>query len=233
MFENEKVFSVQLQSEILLHLMNFIVHKSLQIGWDQHLVKEYFDLAKFGFLNKIFLVGEAGTENTFHNMIIFGTRLQEFEWLDEFLTEVEKDSNQGYAQDVVIFARATYYYAKGAYKEARKLLTTHKFSRNEDKVRVKTMTVRLLFEEYLQDDQGYTVVLSNIESFRKFLKRNKKLPEHRIASYYSFLKVTRELVQYRFFRKNLPHRKAALLQIIEDEKPPNRDWLREKLEDFF
>jgi len=226
-FKRQEYLYRESKTDILSYLINYTV-KQDKMKKD-YFFNETYELCKFGFVNKIFSEFIPNTEHIFQNLIINGSILKEFKWIDSFMESLKKTPNIGYSEDVIVFAKANILYYKQNYTEARQLLLSCSFKREPDKVRTKAMLVRILYEEYLTDDTVYPLFLSTLQAFRRFLLRNKKLPHFRVVPYLNFLKYTKELSRHHFNRRINEKIKTRLVKNILSQKVSNSNWVLDKV----
>lgn len=229
-FDKHRLIGQENKIDIFVYLMNYAV-KSKEMDKEEF-QEEAFDLPKLGFETNILNEELSSLENTFQNMIINGARLGRFEWLDSFLKNIEENPKHGYSEDVLIFVKAVVLYEKKEFSKARFLILSHKFKREQDKVRTKSALIRILYEEYLEDDTNYEVLNASILAFKKYLNRNKKLPANRVTSYLKFLNRVKELARYHFKRENNQRIKDKFVKTMTPDEVANHDWLLLKIQDL-
>jgi hypothetical protein len=226
-FEKYKLIGEENRIDVISYLMNYST--SVKSTNNTQFQEEGFELYKFAFTKRIFHEELLNSENYFQNMIIDGAKLGHFEWIDSFLASIGNNENKGYSEDILVFVKTIVLYEKKEFENARLMILSHQFKRVQDKVRVKSILIRILYEEYCEDDSNHEVLMFSIQAFRKYLKRNKKLPAGRIAPYLNFLKYAKELIRYRFKRQWTIESTNRLKSEVLSQRVANQDWILEKL----
>ena len=225
-FAKHNLMGEESKLEVLSYLMNYTVSGKARDNKD--FLAEGFELYKFGFTNGILHENLPSAENVFQNMIIMGAQLGHFDWVESFLETVEM-SEVGYSEDVIVFAKANILFHKKEFSSARELILSHPFQREQDKIRIKTILIKILYEEYLLDDSVHEVLMATIQAFQKYLKRNKKLPTHRIVPFISFAKVLKMLIRLRFQRVKSKTVKEKIKKDIDSQTVLSKEWIIEKI----
>lgn len=226
-FEKQVFLNKDDKGAVLQYLTNYSLKQDKVKKY--YFTKETFELSKFGFESKVFDEFMPNTVYTFQNLILNGAVLGKFDWIDNFMNTLGKVPGKGYSEDVIIFVKANVLYYKKNYTEARELLLNYSFKREPDKVRMKAMLVRILYEEYCADDSFYALFLSTLQAYRRFLIRNKKLPPQKIVPYLNFLKYIKEIARYHFNRHFTEKAKKRLIENILSQNVSNGNWLIEKI----
>ena len=229
-FEKQESLDNETKRDILSYLVNYTVKNNKSER--SYFIQESYELTKFGFENQIYGEFIKNTGHVFHTLVINGSHLGEFEWLDNFMATVGNMPGQGYSDDIIIFAKANILYHKKDFMEARLLLLNYTFKREPDKVRAKSMLIKILYEEYLNDDSLYPLFLSTLQAFRRFLIRNKKLPHKKVVPYLNFLKYIKELSRYRFNRRFNERIKGRIIEKILLQEVASSNWILNKIDNL-
>lgn len=157
------------------------------------------------------------------------TRVREFEWAEKFMEKYADQLPDDEKDSCINFCRAYMSYYKGEYEMALNLLSKSNFSKNLLKTQVRILMLQSYYE------LGYfDVIPSMIETFRKFLDRDKSIPGMYKDSFMRYLKLFGDLIRVRFsekgkgrnleistLRKNVEKLQSNLFGI--------KIWLREKV----
>ena len=122
---------------------------------------------------EIGLIVENGkiNEAVFGNIVTLGWFTNDFDWTERFIEEYSIYLNKNIREGTVIYSNGTLHYFKGEYDKTIFLLTQHRFS-SYHQVKVRLMTVRAIFEKFASSTTDYEFLISQIESFEKFLNRD-------------------------------------------------------------
>ena len=87
------------------------------------------------------------------------------------------------------------------------------------KIRAKTLLLRAIYEQFVIDESQYRLLLYQVQSFDKLVRRNKEILNLRTIGYIKFVKLLKQISNYKY-REYLGKNKSKeiLLKKIEQEK---------------
>lgn len=208
--------------DIYLHALNYCIGKTN--AGDASYVRKAFELYKEGFERNAFIEENVLSRWTFLNVIINGLKLQEYEWVAEFMHKYQQYVSEKYRTSFVNYAQALLHYERGDYDPAMRLLI--QFDTNE--VIVNLRAKNLLLKMYYEQDE-YNVLESLLESMRNFLVRKKVMGYHK-ANFNNFIKMTRKLLKVNPFQTKDKDNLKAEMEAINPLTTEDRSWLLEQLD---
>lgn len=161
----------------------------------------------------------------FKNIVTVGVRLQKFQWTEDFIETQREKLNPSIRENTYTYNLAALFYARGAYSRTLKLLQQVEF---EDVFYSLDSRALLLKTYYELGD--WEPLISLIESFKIYLKRNRKISDYQRRGYLNFVKFTRKLVRLR-----LGSRKPVAevqKEVAEAAEVADVKWLLGKLEEI-
>lgn len=195
-------------------------------GGEMHYKQYVFDLYQQGVEEGLLFDNNQITELAFSNIVTIGTSLKAFEWVQYFINEYTASLKPEIQQDIKSLSLSLLYFSKEDYQQAELSLQGSKFSDTLNLLKARCLLIRIWFEQFLLDDRNYFFLLDQIDSFEKFVRRQKKIASHKTAAYLNFVKWTKKLVN-----KHYRHEKDPDLhqQIGASEAFFYKEWLLEKV----
>jgi hypothetical protein len=225
--EYHNIIPFELLERGYVHLIDFCAFQINSVGnnaYCREVHNLHKDLLAFGIQTK----GNIPYQD-FLNTVKMAAVVKEFEWVENFiheyglhLTEQERDASMQFSYAVVA-------YYKEQYNAAARYMSTVNFKDPIMKIQVKANTIRYLYEGGL-----YEQLLSFLESFTHYLRKEKKLSKVVISSHEEFSRHVRDLVKIQME----PNKKEQLRQkevlsekvmLMQSNYFGTRNWLKKKL----
>ena len=160
------------------------------------------------------------------------TRVKEFRWAENFMEKYTDQLSDDDKESCLNFCNAYMSYYKGEFTKAMDLLSKTNFSKNLLKIQVKILHLQSYYEIGYLDE-----LPAMIETFRKFLDRDKSVPEIYKNSFIKYLRLVSELIKLNLSAKS--RRKDLDISVLKDETDKLQSnlfgikiWLREKLSEL-
>lgn len=193
-------------------------------------LRELFQLYKQGLKQSLLLEKGLISEWDYKNIATLGSRLQEFEWTEQFLHEYRDKLPPHRQENAYNYNLGNLYYNKKMYSEALSALLLVQFT----DVKYHLSTTFLLLRTYyaMKDTEA---LLSLIETFRIYVIRNRKITTEQKKGYTNFLRFARRLVLLKhhastYSRKELEKELNDLAEKVDlTENVINKFWLLEEL----
>jgi len=155
--------------EILDAALNYSL-KRMNAGEIEY-IRETFDLYVKFLESGALLVNEQITPWSFKNIVTTGLRLNEFDWIEDFIKNYSQHLDERYRDNAVTFNMAQFYFYKKQYPEVIKLLSKVEYEDLIYNLNSKT----LLMASYFELDE-IEALNSLLDTFRVYLSRNNKIP---------------------------------------------------------
>ncbi len=207
------LFPPEEMRDIYLLAINFCI-KQLNTGNIAY-VREVFDLYQSGLQSEVLLEHGILTPWTYKNIAAAGMKLEEYEWVAQFLEHYKSAVTAEYREPFYRYNLAKLNFAQGQFKVANRLLYETEikdlFTHLDAKVIVIKSNYELGKEEFLDH---------LLENFKQFLRRKEVLTYHK-KNYSNFIKLMRKLIYLKAFED-----KAKLVEEINAaEILTEREWL--------
>lgn len=218
--KNGQFFQKAELTDIYVMAFNFCI-KKINAGFSSFL-REYFELYKEGLQIGIFIDNNRMSSFTFTNVITTALRLNELEWVDNFIRENQIYLSQTHRDSIINYNLGRLYFEKGNYDKSMELLNKVDYDDILINLNTKTILIKIF---YYRNEQS--VLESLLESMRNYLVRKKVIGYHK-ANYKHIIKFTKKLVHVNPYSTV---EKEKLKKAIEEANPlTERAWLLQQLE---
>ncbi len=169
----------------------------------------------------------------YKNMVTTGIRLHEMTWVQDFIEQYREKLPPESQGNAYRFNLASYYYALQNYDKVLELLVKVEYSDLRYSVGAKALLLRTYY-----DLKEYDALLSLVQSFTLYLRRNKLMADFQRDGHYDLFKFTRRAAQIRSNLDFIPIAKSRreLKKLQEDIAHAktifNKSWLLEKMQEL-
>ncbi len=217
--DNRAVFPVDEVRDFYLLAINFCIRRSN--AGATAFINEALDLYKDGLETAVLLENGQLSPFTYNNVLMLALKTQQFEWAKTFLDNFKSALPAADCEAIFDYNCALLHYRLGAFSEAMTLLQRAAPRDPFQNLHTRVMLIRI----YVETDET-DALESLIESFTKFLARQKQLGYHREMCL-NFLSFVSKLLK---INKNDAKQRAILRGEIEREKlVSEKNWLLERL----
>lgn len=158
---------------------------------------------------------------SFNNMVAMALKLQEYNWVEDFITNASVKLAPRFRQQTVSFNFARLEFARKDYDKALIHLQT---AENEDLVNV-LISKMLIIKIYFEQD-AIESLQSSLDSFEQYIRRREVSDYHR-TNFLKVIRYTRKIITLPSYAKE---EKAMLVEKIKTETVlSEQNWLLEKL----
>lgn len=203
--------------------LNYCI-KKLNEGRGDYL-KKLFVLYQRLLDKKVIFNGPFILQQHFKNIATTAIRLEEYEWTEAFLEAYSLKVSPDARENASTYNFAALYFAKGDYSRAMRLLREVEFTDVYYHVDSKALLLKTYYEL-----EEWEPLLSVIEAFGNYLRRNRMISEYQRKVYWNFLKFAKKLV-----RKRLGSRKRVgeiQKEMEEVREIADLRWLRLKVKEL-
>jgi len=197
---------------------------------DSKYVKELLDLYKLMLEKELIYENGYIPPGDFKNIVTIACRLKEFDWTEDFLHRYKEKLEERTREHVFQYNLAAFYYEKGDYKNALKLLNTVEFTDSYFALGARSMLMKIYFE--INEDEP---LFSHFDAFKTYLRRNKIVSKYQNKVHSNFIRYTKRAYQLKTAvdwkrKKELTKEAAGLLEKInKTAEITNRDWLEKQI----
>jgi len=218
--ENSQFFPLFELRDLYLIAINYCINR-LNVGMNEYL-RELFNFYRKGITRKILMEEGILSRFTFQNLVVCGTKLKEFEWLSQFISEYDTYIEPKYRENVVHYSRSMLEFEKGNYDEAMKLLNQIDYDDILMTLSGKSMQLRMYYE------LGYEDALESlISSTKAYIQRKKVIGYHK-KSYSNLLKYINKLTRVNPYDRA---EKKKLMSLVQTENTlAAKHWLIQQIE---
>jgi hypothetical protein len=181
------------------------------------------------------LLLEEGYLSEWHykNIVTVGLRLQELDWVRDFISSYRDQLRPEVADNAYRFNLAAYYHEAKVYGKVLDLLTRVEYRDPRYNLGAKALLLRTYYE--LGEDEA---LFSLVDSFLQYLQRNTKMTDSRREGYYHLFRLCRRAAQIRSrIGYDKKERTARDLQRLKTELETsgaifNQSWLEAKMDEI-
>lgn len=206
-------------ADVLLLAINFCI-KQVNTGNTTY-VREAFELYRIGFENRLLIQNNSLSRYAFKNTVALGLRLEEFEWIGQFIENYQSFLDARYRKSYYTYNLARLSYYKKDFQKAMPLLVTVDSSDLLLTIDAKVLLLKMYYE--LQELDALDALLA---SFKTYLNRKKVMGYHR-DNYLKIIELTRKLL---YLNRNDKVAVQQLKKEVEEKNLVEKKWLLEQLE---
>lgn len=216
-------FSVVELGQLYAFALNYCI-KKLNSGRTEYL-RELFEVYQELLQQRLLHDGEHLLPRHFKNMVTTAIRLEEFEWTERFIDEYGVQLPSDTQQNAQNYNLAALAYARSEYSASLRLLQQVEFT----DVFYQLDSKALLLKSYYELDE-FEPLLSLVESFKTYLRRNKVLSDYQRRVYLNLVKYVKKLVQIRLGGRKTPE--ALRVEVEQTREVADLRWLLGKIEEI-
>jgi len=227
--------------QIFVFTQNYCI-KKINIGQVNY-VKELFNIYLRLLETGIIYENNYLDQWDYKNIATIGLRLKEYEWTESFIRTNKTMIQPTFREMAYCYNLANLYYEKREFRDAIKTLlkfndelkqiSDPSFEDTFYNLDSRTMFLKIYYE--LEEEESFA---ANIETFKSFLKRNRKISEGQRIIYINLLKYTKKLSDMR--RKLMNKTGKTVKKMIQELKTEinaeknivNLSWLQGRVEDL-
>lgn len=187
----------------------------------KHFLREVFEVYRQGLEYGVFLENNQLSRFTYSNIVSAGLGVKEFNWTEDFLHTHKDFLSPKNRENIYKYNLANFYFQKPDYDKAMQLLVTTEFTDLLYNIQARRMLLKIYYTLGEED-----ALYSLLDSFKRFLYRQKELGYHR-ESFLNLIRFTGRLLI-------LPPRdeeaKIKLMKEIEETKEvTDKEWLQKSI----
>ena len=216
------------QKEILVYLLNY-AYRLGQSG-NNSFFEQQFELYKIGLANELFIENGVLPDLGFTNIAVIGSLLKEWDWTKKFIELYSLKLKPAVQLEASNLAKAYLLFHQKHFQKADILLNSITANKIEYRLRQYTLSIRCLYEIYLQEEDYLDLLLSKINAYEKYLIRQKIFSKSRILSEINLIRFIRKMVAIHQEQYNKQHEWDELMAELNNTNPlAARRWLISKL----
>ncbi|MEM9822801.1 MAG: hypothetical protein AAF985_17100 [Bacteroidota bacterium] len=212
------------QRNIFFILINYCIRETNRGNADYFPIA--FELNQLGLTHGCLLVHGKITETTFHNIVTASTSCRAFKWTKNFMDTYQHKLDIKVKADALALAYGFWYFEQKKYHQAIEVLQ-YSFREPIHAFKSKSLLIRSWFELWLSQETYFDLLLTQLESFEKYTRRDRALTSKLKTAFVKFILFTKKILN--------AARDKKLMKAIQSEiqREPNlvlKKWLLEKCE---
>ncbi|MBE2219518.1 MAG: hypothetical protein IAE90_15005 [Ignavibacteria bacterium] len=224
-FRNKDHFSKDENHFFFLSFISYLIRKSGNNTTGKKFQGELFDIYKILLDKQYYMNSHTNllTQIMYRNILFHGLKLQEFEWVAEFITKFTGELNPKIAKNMRNYASAYLAYYTKKYDESLEHLNKVKTDQFQYKYDIKNLTLMIYYEQ-----GNIEAILYATKSYRSFVKNDRLLNNLKKKRYLKFVSYLEDLLYFNFGNKVLDL-DYLYEQISANDVTAHKDWLLERI----
>ena len=206
--------------DIFTYAQNYCITRA-NAGKQEYLT-ELLSLYKISLDKKFIIQNDNISPWAFKNIVSVATRVGEISWAEGFVKDYINYVNIKFKDNAYNYNLAYLYYSKKEYGKALHMLNSVEYTDVFYALDSRILQIKLYYE---MDE--VSPLLSSLDAFRVYLRRNKVISEHMRTVYSNFIKFTDKLIKY---SNDKPRREKLKDDIIKTKQVADINWLLLKLQ---
>ncbi len=187
--------------------------------------KEYFEAKKISLAFQNYS-GEVYLRTIHFTVILrLGVQLKEFEWVEQFISENLEKLHPEHRENMQNYSMAYLFFAKRSFSKTLEFILKVNFDTFQLKYHLRNLQLMTFYE--LSDFES---AISLIDSFKHFIKEDRKYGEELKKGYLEFANYTNEIMRIKL--GIIPNNTKLLREKIEKSNSMRKQWLLEKIDEL-
>ena len=210
---------------ILLNFANYRIHKGHDVFY-----QKLFLLYKKG-LDFELLIKNGQIDSThFSNIVINGLILGELKWVKKFIAKYQAMIKREDRNILVTYCNARILTAENNFDLAIALLNTIEDIQHSYVFRIRSLSLRCLFELYLQKSDYYDLLISKINAFERHIRRDKVWNAQRKQAYINYCRFLERATHLK--TQSTQKQRKEINDELQEQPVIAKQWLIEKINQF-
>ncbi|MBL4716478.1 MAG: hypothetical protein COC01_03510 [Bacteroidetes bacterium] len=224
--DNADKFSMDEARDMYAFAQNYCIKKIN--GGNTSYLNELFLMYKTLIEKEIIFLDNFLSPWHFKNIVYVSLRLHEVDWTESFIYEYKNKISPEYRDNAFTYNLASLHFHKKEYSKALKLLQNVDYT---DNIYYHLDSKSLLLKTYFELEEVESL-LSLIDAFRIFLRRNKLISDYQRSVYLNLVKFVKKALNIKL--KSKSHEKIMQLreEIEKTKKVADLKWLLTKIDEM-
>lgn len=189
-----------------------------------------WELYRFGMARNLLLEQGIIPDVRFTNIVINGANLGELDAVEDFIREYADKLAPDIRENALALALAYRDYNQGNLDAVIGLLREVQYTNDGYAVRGRSLLLRTYYEKAVKDNYLSPELLSHLDAFRLYIRRNARLTELRKKSYFNLIAIVRRMALLDANPDTRPDQIQKLEEAVrETENLVAKDWVLQKI----
>lgn len=189
--KNINKFEIVQQKNILQSLINYAIQK-INKG-DYIFLAEILDLYKLGLKHQLFLTNGILNDKRYISIVIASLKNKAHNWALEFMEKNSKYLETSLKADALSLAKGLWLFDQKKSAETIDLINNIEFKNTYYQEQTKVLLLKSYFEEFVKNHSYLDVVISQSNSFERFVKRSKIISKSRAKNILNFIWAVKQM----------------------------------------
>jgi len=195
-------FPAEELGDIYILAINFCIKKYNE--GDKQFLQDEFELYQEGLKQNLFLKNNILSRFTYRNVVTVGLVLEEFQWLESFISDYRNKLDKAYQESMFSFNLARLEYSRKNYKAALHLLQKSLYKDLLLNLAAKTVILKIFYEL-----DEFDLLDAHLQAMRTFIRRKNIIGYHQ-ENYLNLIQFTKKLIEAN------PYEKEGIQQIKKE-----------------
>ena len=229
--DDPSLFPLEELDSIYKYLQHFCIDR-INHG-ESDFLKELFGIFQTQLEKGLLIENGFLSEWHYKNIVTTGLRLDERQWVDEFIESYKGRLRPESRENAYIFNKAAYYYEIGHYEQVLDMLQHVEYTDIRYQLGAKSILLRTYYDLAELD-----AFLSLADSFRQYLHRNQLLSEERRKGHLNLIRFARRIFSlkidapYQSTAKNQQEIQNIRKGLTQSDILFNQSWLNQKVSEL-
>lgn len=229
LMEHSTRFTRRQKQDLLQSLINFTIRQGNQ--GKQEFLQENLELYQFGLQEELLLEQGILNDMVYISIVNVALRSGALEWCQAFIRTYAEKLEPSTRKDAEALATALWLYAAREPVPTVELLRRIEFLNVYYQIQARVLLIKVYFEAFQLDDTYFDLIISQTESFERFLRRNKKVSKTQRVALLNFILAVKQSARLQFGNGHDPRAKRRLWTEIKKQEPfYNKSWFLHQLE---
>ena len=209
-FQKNAVLINQIDAGIILPaLLNYAIQQFPKN--EKRFSREAFELYKIGLDKAVFVQDNYFLNTTFLNIVVIGSKLKEFEWVQAFIKKYQPQLRESIREDLTKLSLGFLFFNKLDYHQIPDLLQNYQFQNTLYKINAKTLLIRSYYQLFEQDKTLGNMIISNCNAFERYIKRERSISQEKKESYLNFSFILKKIISRKLRHPNFKEKDLSYL----------------------
>lgn len=220
-YEVKKLFEANIQEIaekdgliILPSLLNYAIRQFA--SRETEFLKEAFELYQLGIDSKLLISNNVISEATFLNIVIIGSKLKKFDYIQSFIERYDSKIKISFQTDLKVLALSFLYFNQGNYQQVSEMLQAFGFTHSMYKITARVLLIRTYYHLYEEDETLYKMLLANCDAFERFFRRMPNLNSKKLEAALNFVFLLRKIIKQKQLRVGRKNAKEELNHLLKN-----------------
>jgi len=181
------------QSMLLTQIINYAI-RQMNKGYGEY-KQEVFNLYQLALKHQLVLSNGKIEITVYQNIVSSGCKANEFSWTEQFIHEYAAFLEDDIREEGTSIALALLYFHESYFDRTIEMIRERRFSNVILQMNMRLLLTKAWFEKFVQDHSYYDLLISQLETNEKFIRRNTVISKAKKEGNLNFFIIVKHLVE--------------------------------------